>query len=78
MKSSLPTKTDAVAVSAPSAPSDAGAADRPALKRRTVFAGVGAVGALAAAASLLPKAVDADGGYRLTDHVKRYYQTARV
>jgi hypothetical protein len=60
------------------------------LSRRTLFAGAGTVGALAAAAAVLPgtKAVQtvaasaspsnqADG-YQLTEHVKRYYQTARV
>jgi hypothetical protein len=61
----------------------------PALSRRTLFAGAGTVGALAAAAALLPgtKAeqtvaeatpVEPGEGYRLTEHVKRYYQTARV
>jgi hypothetical protein len=61
-----------------------------ALSRRTVFAGAGTLGALAAAAALLPKAAPpvlaalpaaakaADGGYQLTEHVQRYYQTARV
>ena len=64
----------------------------PVLGRRQVFAGAGAVGALAAAAAVLPgtpaapvaqaavtgaKPDDA-GGYQLTDHVKRYYQTTRV
>lgn len=60
------------------------------LKRRTLFAGVGAAGALAATAAVLPrvqpapadvaqtKALDPDGGYQLTEHVERYYQTARV
>lgn len=66
-------------------------ADRPApLSRRTLFAGAGTAGALAAAAAVLPlspaavptvadaqSAPDA-GGYQLTDHVRRYYQTARV
>jgi hypothetical protein len=64
---------------------------RPSLSRRTVFAGAGTVGAMAAAAALLPKtpapaaalaaapkAVDATGGYQLTEHIQRYYQTARV
>lgn len=61
----------------------------PTLNRRTVFAGVGAVGALAAAATVLPgapapapvKSADAkpeQGGYQLTEHVKQYYATARV
>lgn len=62
---------------------------QPALSRRTLFAGAGTVGALAAAAAVLPgtKAVETVAaavpaepgeGYRLTEHVKRYYQTARV
>jgi hypothetical protein len=60
--------------------------------RRTVMAGAGAAGALAAVATLLqpraappagaqdtgPLAADATPGYRLTEHVKRYYRTARV
>lgn len=63
----------------------------PKLSRRTVFAGAGTAGALAAAAALLPKApaeaplaatkpeVDSDkGGYQVTQHVLRYYQTTRV
>lgn len=66
--------------------------DRPQLNRRTVFAGAGTVGALAAAATLLPKAPtevaqapadrtaapDADGRYQATAHVMRYYQTAKL
>ena len=63
---------------------------QPALSRRTVFAGVGVAGAAAAAATVLPGAVrspaaavaqapqPASTGYQLTEHVKRYYQTARV
>ena len=62
----------------------------PALSRRTLFAGAGTVGALAAAAAVMPgtksvpavaaSAADAaeGDGYRLTEHVKRYYQTTRV
>jgi hypothetical protein len=60
--------------------------------RRTMLAGVGTVGALTAAAALLPTAqqpvagaaapakpeADTATGYRLTEHVKRYYQTTRV
>jgi hypothetical protein len=60
--------------------------------RRTMLAGVGTVGALTAAAALLPAAqqqaasaaapgkpeADSAAGYRLTEHVKRYYQTTRV
>ena len=60
------------------------------LSRRTLFAGASAVGAVAVAATALPllkpvaPAVSAalpkaaDGGYQLTEHVARYYQTARV
>jgi len=61
------------------------------VSRRTMFAGAGTLGALAAAASLLPgrpepatptpqaKAPpERGGGYELTEHVKRYYQTTRV
>ncbi len=61
------------------------------LSRRHLFAGAGAAGALAVVAATVPKAPDAQpvaeaavpdadtaGGYQLTEHVKRYYQTARV
>jgi hypothetical protein len=60
------------------------------LSRRTLFAGAGTVGAVAAAATLMPGVQRADatppvkpppengGGYQLTEHVKRYYQTART
>jgi hypothetical protein len=64
---------------------------QPKLSRRTIFAGAGTAGALAAAAAVLPKATaepapvaaagpaEADkGGYQVTQHVLRYYQTARV
>lgn len=62
---------------------------QPALSRRTVFAGAGVAGAAAAAAAVLPRVVQnaapvaaaspaATGGYQLTEHVKRYYQTAKV
>lgn len=65
---------------------------RPSLKRRTLFAGASTVGALAAAATLLPRvapdeaAIAAEprpaptkgGGYSLSDHVKQYYQTTRL
>jgi hypothetical protein len=63
---------------------------QPALSRRTVFAGAGVAGAAAAAAAVLPAAVRSPApavaaapqptgsGYQLTEHVKRYYQTARV
>lgn len=61
----------------------------PVLNRRTVFAGAGAAGALAAATTLLPGANEAapaaapldkpgqGGGYRLSEHVKQYYASAR-
>ncbi len=62
------------------------------LSRRRVFAGAGTVGALAAVATVLPVAQpDADAarkdaaakaegstGYRLTEHIQRYYQTTKV
>jgi hypothetical protein len=63
------------------------------LSRRRLFAGAGTAGALAAAAAVLPlqqlpvasaaaagpKPVpEAGGGYQLTAHVQRYYQTAKV
>jgi hypothetical protein len=63
----------------------------PPISRRTVFAGAGAVGALAAVAAVLPVAPKAaaptvaalpepveETGYRLTEHVKQYYATARI
>lgn len=63
----------------------------PKLSRRTMFAGAGAVGAVAAVASVLPSRLaqsDAaapapremptrGGGYNLSEHVKQYYKTAR-
>ena len=63
------------------------------LDRRTMLAGAGAAGALAAAAVALPRAPapvasvksakadaapDTSAGYRLTEHVKHYYRTARI
>lgn len=61
------------------------------LNRRSMFAGVGTVGAVAAAATLLPGAPQVDaqaapelpkpergGGYTLSAHVKQYYQTTRI
>jgi len=61
------------------------------LSRRTLFAGAGTAGAVAAVASLVPAAKPADtaepqarvapakgGGYQLTEHVKQYYQTTRL
>ena len=64
--------------------------DSATLSRRRMFAGVGGAGALAAVAVVLPvskapvpvavvaQTAASDGGYQLTEHVKRYYQTARV
>ena len=62
------------------------------LSRRTLFAGAGTAGALAAAVSVLPavKSVpeaalavaqvkpERGGGYSLSEHVKQYYKTAHV
>lgn len=61
------------------------------LSRRTLFAGAGTAGALAAATRLIPAAPAAPaesepprpapargGGYRLSEHVKRYYKTTLV
>ena len=62
------------------------------LSRRTLFAGVGTVGALAAAIGVLPSAQsvaespvaparekpERGGGYALSEHVKQYYKTTRV
>lgn len=61
------------------------------LSRRRVFAGAGTLGALAAAAAVLPVAkeqaaptgagkaeADQPAGYRLTAHVQRYYQTTKI
>jgi acyl-CoA thioesterase len=63
----------------------------PQLSRRRVFGGVASAGALAAVAAVVPRlqapapvsadsaaTPDADGRYQLTQHVRRYYQTARV
>ena len=66
--------------------------DRPAPTRRRVFAAAGTVGALAAVAAVLPgtarpvaaptepaaPAPSSSGGYQLSEHVQRYYRTARV
>ena len=63
-----------------------------ALSRRSLFAGAATVGAVAAATSVLPTALkgaapqvapdlpkpERGGGYTLSEHVKRYYQTTRV
>lgn len=62
------------------------------LSRRALFAGAGTAGAVAAAATLLPGVVQQvepgtqatkepparGGGYHLTEHVKRYYQTTLI
>jgi hypothetical protein len=62
----------------------------PKVSRRTLFAGAGTVGAVAAATSLLPQVKELapqvlqkakperGGGYELTEHVKRYYKTTLV
>ncbi len=63
----------------------------PAVSRRRIFAGAGAAGAVATVAALLPRspevaavayaakpAPDTSGGYQVTQHVLRYYQTAKV
>jgi hypothetical protein len=68
------------------------ASDQPAMQRRKLLGAAGTTGALAAAATLLatrdetpaqaePEAGAAPkrgGGYRLTEHVLRYYQTTKV
>lgn len=62
------------------------------VSRRRLFAAAGSAGALAAVAAALPlvqpaaplaaeaakAAPETGGGYQLTAHVQRYYQTARV
>ncbi|AEG94162.1 formate dehydrogenase [Ramlibacter tataouinensis] len=61
------------------------------LSRRTLFAGAGTVGAIAAAATVLPAVREAEpaepvakkapakgGGYQLTEHVKQYYKTTLI
>ena len=65
--------------------------DQQPLARRTMLAGAGTAGALAAVAALMPGRETAapipdaaavpsntSPGYRLTEHVQRYYRTARV
>ncbi len=67
------------------------AASSTALSRRRVFGGAATLGAVAAVAAVLPSvpepaaslpadrvAAAEDGGYRVTEHIRRYYQTARV
>ncbi|AOS80423.1 formate dehydrogenase [Hydrogenophaga sp. PBC] len=62
------------------------------LSRRTLFAGAGTVGAVAAVASVMPGASGAPepaaaepkpapergGGYTLSEHVQHYYRTTRI
>jgi hypothetical protein len=61
------------------------------LSRRTLFAGAGTLGAVAAAATVLPGVMrqpeaapqgkeppEKGGGYQLTEHVKRYYKSTLV
>ena len=63
------------------------------IARRGLIAGAGAVGAIAAVASVVrpgatpaagevatepSKAEAANPGYRLTEHIRRYYATARI
>ena len=62
------------------------------VSRRRLFAGAGTAGALAAVATVLPRAhtpepaavaqakraPEAGGGYQLTTHVQHYYRTAKV
>jgi hypothetical protein len=62
------------------------------LSRRTLFAGAGTVGAVAAVATVMPgiqatetaaatepkPAPERGGGYTLSEHVKRYYRTTRI
>jgi len=67
--------------------------DQPALQRRKWLGAAGTTGALAAAATLLAGRNDESGtqaepdvkaapqqggGYRVTEHVLRYYQTTKV
>lgn len=62
---------------------------QPTLSRRTVFAGAGVAGAAAAVVAVLPGVAEkpepataatapSAEGYRLTEHIQRYYKTARV
>jgi len=63
----------------------------PALSRRGMLVGAGAAGAAAVAVATVPQAVqvpvaaaspqaapEQGGGYRLSPHVMRYYQTTKV
>ena len=67
------------------------ASERPAIQRRQLVGAAGTTGALVAAATLLPSRQQAEaeatapkpvpeqgGGYRVTAHVLRYYQTTKV
>jgi hypothetical protein len=64
---------------------------KPAMSRRTLFAGAATVGVVAAAASVMPavrQSAEAPaakpeppargGGYQLSEHVRRYFQTTRL
>ena len=66
---------------------------KPGLSRRRWFAGAGTIGAVAAVAAALPATglvasaepaepepaePEPGTGYRLTEHVRRYYQTTRI
>lgn len=65
---------------------------KPSFDRRRLFAGATTVGAVAAVTAVLPGLPAADttvaaeprpapangGGYTVSEHVKRYYQTTRV
>ena len=61
------------------------------LSRRVLFAGAGTAGAVAAVSAVLPLSApqvpateaprqppERGGGYRLSEHVQRYYKTARI
>lgn len=64
---------------------------QPSLNRRRLFAGASTVGAVAAVTALMPSLPSTDtataeprpapekgGGYTVSEHVKRYYQTTRI
>lgn len=66
-------------------------AERPSrLSRRTLFAGAGTVGAVAAVATVMPRLETPEvaaepkpmpergGGYSLSEHVKHYYRTTQI
>jgi hypothetical protein len=59
------------------------------IARRTLFAGIGVAAAAVVATKLMPKTTVADSavpppadpggdGYRLTDHIKKYYRTTTI